>query len=84
MSLMYGEDEVAYLLPELVHAPLRQLVPHFNGRLVYRLWCWLRTLEVCSLAGFTHAVSVRGEQKTSLIQESFISRFRGCFVRYIR
>ena len=63
----------AYLLPELVHAPLGQLFPDLNGRLMYRLWCWLGTLEeVCSLARFTHVVSVRGKQKTLLIQGSFI------------
>lgn len=61
----------AYLLPELVHAPLGQLFPDFNGRLMYRL-CWLGILEVCGLAGLTHVDSVRGKQKTLLIQGSLI------------
>lgn len=58
----------ACLLPELVHASLGQLLPHFNGRLLYGLWCWLGILEVCSLAGFTHFVRARGEQKALLAQ----------------
>lgn len=61
-----------YLLPEFVHAPLGQLSSHFNRgllyRLLYRLWCWLGILEVCSLAVVTHSVSARGKQETLLAQ----------------
>ena len=57
-----------YLLPEFVHAPLRQLFSHANRRLMYRLRCWLGILEVCSLAVVTHVVSVRGKQQTLLAQ----------------
>lgn len=59
----------AYLLPEFVHAPLGQLLPYFDRRLLYGLWCWLGILKVSGLAGCTHSVSVRGKQKTLLVQE---------------
>ena len=76
--------KVAHLLPELVHAPLGQLLPHFDGRLPYGLWCWLGFLEVCGLGEFTHVVSAREKAKTSLVQESIIQRFSGCFLKSIR
>lgn len=75
---------VAHLLPELVHAPLGQLLPHFDGRLPYGLWCWLGILEVCSLAKFIHVVSAREKEKTMLVQEGIIQRFSGYILKSIR
>lgn len=50
----------AYLLPKLVYAPLRQLLSHFDGKLLYGLWCWLGFLEICGLVDFTHVVAGSG------------------------
>lgn len=57
----------AYLLPEIVHTPLGQLLGHFDRNVMYGPWCWLRILKVCSLAGFTHVVRVGAKRKTLVI-----------------
>ena len=79
-----GNMRGAYLLPELVHAPLGQLLPHFDGISLYGLWCWLGILKGCSVTGFTHVVGLQGTQRSSLVQRRTVSELRGCFLRYQR